>query len=314
MLPENLPKLSLTLIGDGENVRTRAQLDFAKPLPYSEEKWNIPTNLISQPLVSFTAIRGIAPWLSSLKAWNDLLVGAPPNQFYLWDLQAPLQTFFAAPQPDASNQVSRLTDSVLQKGAPFFATNEIANFGRSQTFNGLQWTGVPWISAFLKSSGTSGGNFLFGGLFQPGATDSPPPAELLQQVLGLTNLVFYDWELTGARSDRWFYIGQFVRYASYREQMQPEFASMGWLKAAAPKLGNCGTRVTLMSPNQLSFVRTSTVGFTALELHLLADWLESPEFPHGLHSLVPAPKEVLPVSPEASDPKNSPEPAARPKQ
>src|SRR5207244_7272059 len=36
-LPQNLPRIALTVIGDGENVRTRAQLDFAKPLPYREE-------------------------------------------------------------------------------------------------------------------------------------------------------------------------------------------------------------------------------------------------------------------------------------
>jgi len=38
----------------------------------------------------------------------------------------------------------------------------------------------------------------------------------------------------------------------------------------------------------LTFARKSTLGFTALELHLLADWLESPRFPHGLHTF-PAP-------------------------
>src|SRR5437016_4389885 len=100
ILPAEPPKLSLTFIGDGESVRTRGQLDFPKPLPYRDEKWNIPTNLMSQPLVSFTAIRGIAPWLSSLKAWNGLQIGGPPNQVYSWALQGPMRTYFAAAQPD----------------------------------------------------------------------------------------------------------------------------------------------------------------------------------------------------------------------
>ena len=56
---------------------------------------------------------------------------------------------------------------------------------------------------------------------------------------------------------------------------------MAWLKAVAPKLGNCATAVTQTGPDQLSFVRRSTVGFTAVELHALADWLESPQFPRG---------------------------------
>jgi hypothetical protein len=44
------------------------------------------------------------------------------------------------------------------------------------------------------------------------------------------------------------------------------------------------TLVTQTGPAQLSFARQSTVGFTALELHLLGDWLESPDFPRGLHT------------------------------
>jgi hypothetical protein len=42
-------------------------------------------------------------------------------------------------------------------------------------------------------------------------------------------------------------------------------------------------------PAQLDFTRQSTVGFNALELHLLADWLESPQFPHGLHTFLAPP-------------------------
>jgi hypothetical protein len=306
-LPESLPTMSITIIGDGENVRTRGQLDFPKPLNLNLEKWNIPTNLISSPLTSFTAIRGFGPWLASLREWNDLQIGSPPNQLYMWALQAlAMQTYFAAPQPDASNQVSRLSDVVLQKGAAFFATNDISKFERSQTFNGLQWKGLPAVSPFLKSWGINKDNFLFGGLFVHGDTNLPPPAELLQQVLGgPTNLVCYDWELTGPRSDQWNYVGQFFRFASFHEQMNGEMASRACLDVASSKLGNCGTVLTLTAPNQLSFVRRSSIGFTAFELHLLADWLESPDFPHGLHSFIPAPPIILP--PAASEkpvPKN----------
>ena len=109
ILPDAPPKLSLTVIGDGENVLTRGQFDFDKPIPFQNEKWNIPTNLLSQYMTSFTAIRGIEPWLASFKPWTDLGVGAPPNQIYFWaPIGADMETYFAAPQPDASNQVSKL--------------------------------------------------------------------------------------------------------------------------------------------------------------------------------------------------------------
>src|SRR5207247_270469 len=108
-----MPRLSVTIIGDGEAVRTRGQLDFPDPLNLKLDPWNIPTNLISSPLVSFTAVRGLGHWLASLKAWNDLQIGAPPEQVFVWGPQGTMaQLFLAAPQPEASNQVSRLTELV----------------------------------------------------------------------------------------------------------------------------------------------------------------------------------------------------------
>jgi len=72
--------------------------------------------------------------------------------------------------------------------------------------------------------------------------------------------------------------------------MPAESASIAWFKAAASKFGNCATYVTKTGPNQLSFARRSNTGFTAVELHGLADWLESPQFPRGTHtSLAPPP-------------------------
>jgi hypothetical protein len=67
--------------------------------------------------------------------------------------------------------------------------------------------------------------------------------------------------------------------------------------ALSPHLGNSTTEVHLASPTQLSFVRTSTVGFTGFELEFVADWLESPDFPRGLHTLnAPAPLPPIPLT------------------
>ena len=291
-LPEGTPKISLTVAGDGANVRMRGELNFPRPLPVAAlEPWNIPTNLVHNPLVSFMAVRGVRPWLASLKAWNDLQIGPPPDQFFLWAMQGlPNQTYFAAPLPDASNEVYRATDLVLQKGGPWFATNSLFKFERAQQFNGLDWKGLPYISPFLQSIETSGGGFAFGGFFPATATNPPPPA-LLEEILSHTNLVCYQWELTGPRIEAWIFIGQFLRFATGHAQLPFDSASLAWLKAVAPKLGNCATGVTHTGPAQLSFVRKSPAGFTALELHLLADWLESPQFPRGLYTLLaPAPQ------------------------
>jgi len=62
-----------------------------------------------------------------------------------------------------------------------------------------------------------------------------------------------------------------------------------WLRAIQPGLGGSTTIITCAGTNQLSFFRKSTVGFTRAELQLLADWLESPQFPNGLYSLLTPP-------------------------
>jgi len=294
-LPGDWPKISLTATGEGDDVRTRGELNFSKPLRFELEKWNIPTNLIHSPLESFTAIQGIQRWLTSLKVASEFQLGEPPNQFYFWALQGiPIQTYFAAPWRDAGNRVNRLTEQLVQKGNAWLATNGIGNFERSKDADGVIWTGPPFMSPYLKSVVEGEHEFVFGGLFAPAFTNRPPPSELLQVVVGTTNLVCYDWELTGPRLLAWIYTGQLLRFVSHQAQLPPESPSMKWFKTAAPGLGNCVTVVTRTGPGRLSFVRKSSMGFTAVELHLLADWLESPEFPRGLNTFLSPPVDPAP--------------------
>jgi hypothetical protein len=118
------------------------------------------------------------------------------------------------------------------------------------------------------------------------------------------NLVYYDWEITQAKLAHWVFFGQTARLVFQLPQMPPESAAFAFLLAAAPKLGNTGTEIIQDGPARLSFVRNSHSGFTGAELHLLADWLESPAFPHGLHSsLAPRPvKKPMPKPDTKSTP------------
>ena len=104
--PSGCPKVSFVMTWDSGTVRTYGLLNFPKPLAGGTQPWEMPTNYIQGAISSFSAIRGIKPWLASLRAWNALEAGPPPDQLFAWGLQGlPMNTFFAAPQPDASNQV-----------------------------------------------------------------------------------------------------------------------------------------------------------------------------------------------------------------
>jgi len=292
-LPADLPKLTVGFTGDGQSVRTRSQLDFPKPLPADLGPWNIPTNLIHEPLVSFTAIRGVVPWLSSLKVWQNLQLSPPPEQLYFWAEDGlPLLSFCAAPLPNASNQVSQLTERLLQQANPWLLTNSQGAFERSTNRGEVVWKDLPLVEPFLRSVPGGKQDLVFGGLVRDMSTNRPPDV-LFQQVTSSTNLVAYDWELTGTRVAQWLYFGQFFRLFLHHAQIPPKSASVAWLTALELKLGNCATAVTRTGPAQLSLMRRSTLGFNSVELHLLADWFESPQFPRGLRTFRGPPETPL---------------------
>jgi hypothetical protein len=276
--------LHLTVTGDGTNILTQATADFAGPLALDVKPWNLPSRLIGEPLSSFTLIRGFKPWLESSPAWNNAHFGPPPDQACFWAMQGlGMQTYFAAPLPEAGNEVDRITDWVLQNQSHWFVTNSLAMFDKSATFNGLEWKGLPYVSPFLRSIMVGDQNFVFGGGFQNIAAN-PLSLRPMQEALSRTNLLYHDWEMTGERIEQWLYLGQFARFVSHKAQLPSGSPGVLWLKAIAPKLGASITDITQTGPNQLSFNRKSAVGFTGLELNLLADWLESPQFPIGLYT------------------------------
>jgi hypothetical protein len=279
-------RLYFAVTGDGTNVLTHGTMDFSEPLALELKPWIVPTNLIADPITGITLVRGFKPRLESLTAWKNLQIGPAPDQVCVWGMQQfPMETYFAAPLPDAGNEVSKLSDWVLQKQSP---TNQLVRFEKSVRFNGLEWKGAPFATPFVRSVMVSHQDFIFGG----GLAATVPGTltlEALQTSLVRTNLVYHDWEATGLRTDQWLYLTQFVRFILRKDQLPSGSASVLWLKTVGPKLGRSATDITQTGSNQLSFMRQSDVGFTALELNLLADWLESPQFPLGLYSLLTPP-------------------------
>lgn len=286
-LPADWPRISLTLTGDGENVLSRGALKFAAPLAGALEAWSIPTNLIREPLIGFTAARGLGGLPRGWLGWDRLEIGAAPEQLFLWaQASLPFQSYFAGLFPDAPERLQRISERLLTLGNEWVVPNHVGNFVRTDDGRGVVWQSAPFMSPFVQVVGKERKGFVFGGLFSVVGprTNAALPAELVAQVLGSPDLVMYDWELTGPRIEGWLHIGQLFRVIGHRAQLPPKSAALEWLRAVAPKLGNNVTVVTRADASRLNFHRKSTCGFTALELHLLADWLESPDFPAGLHT------------------------------
>ncbi|MGO8931090.1 MAG: hypothetical protein ACLQU3_29900 [Limisphaerales bacterium] len=297
-LPDAWPRISATWTGNRQLVRTTGELTFPKPLNLQLEPWNIPTDLIHQPLVSFTAVRGVRPWLARQKWLQHFQIEPVPDQFCSWASgPTPMLTFAATPVTNAAALLQTIGPRVAAELNPWITNNAMGQVEYSKEPAGLAWSGIPMFTPTIEAPATPGGGFLVGRLGPPPpARGKPAPPELFAQLTTRTNLVYYDWEITQAKLGNWIYHGQTARLAFVLPQMLSDSAALAFLLAVAPKLGNTGTDVIQDGPASLSFVRNSHCGFTGVELHLLADWLESPAFPRGLHSLL-APRPVKKIPP-----------------
>jgi hypothetical protein len=297
-LPEDWPRVLLAFSGNGQEVLTRGLFSFAKPLPFQIEPWNIPTNLVHEPLHSFTAVQGIQHWLSSWSWWQKAHPPSTPNQIFAWGQSgSPFLDYAAAPVPDGRKDIAKLGPALIDTMNPMLVSNRMGKWEKSPSADGVEWH-APVIAPFVQSLRGGEGNWLLAGLSPFGLTNGAPPLGTFKELQTQRNVVFYSREITGPRIEAWLYIGQIFRIILRRAQLPPEARSIAWLKAIAPSLGNSTTFITKTGPGTMSLSRESSLGLSAFEIHVLVDWLESQDFPLRAHSLVAKlrapPEEPLP--------------------
>jgi hypothetical protein len=273
-------KTELHVNGRDGNFWLNGKFNFAQPLsPLG--KWQLPTNTIRQPLDSFTAVRGFAPWLAKQNWARRFELSTPPDQWFIWSLaQIPFQTFVAVPVPDANAALAQL-DARLPKSSSMSAAPQnafLSTLTTAATNNEIIWRGVPFISPFVQALHEPAGDFLFGGFFPNSPPPQPLPPELLA-VFDHPNLVYYHWEITAERLKLQLQLLQLSLLLTQHRQLAAESAAGQWLKLIGPKLGITVTEITQTAPAELTFERSAPGGLTALEFFALANWLEAPDFP-----------------------------------
>jgi hypothetical protein len=277
-----LPPIVANLAGRGDTVRTEVRFQYSARIPWRPEPWKIPTNLVSEPLTSFTLGQGIAPLLGEVKELAASGLKPLPNQFCAWGINhQQCRMYFTVPVASAPNAVKHMSTAVPKLlystlpsplGSFLYSTNKADEAE-------ILWAGVPYLIPMLRPHKNGRDEYLFGCLFPPEGKHTPVPDELFAQVRGRTNLVYYDWEITEHRLTHGRQFFQLAAILNGRAPPSTNSPSQRWLSAIGPRLGNSATEITQTGPQELALVRRSHVGFTGFELAALSIWLESPGFP-----------------------------------
>lgn len=268
------PRLEFTVTGRNGNSFIEGRLNYAGSLELKLPEWNVPTNLVRDPLISFTAARGIAPWLRGRPEFQQLALTNAPEQLFLWaQTQIPFQTFAAMPYAGASNAVKQ-----LQRHLPTILESPLQNLAQTVEWNSNQtelvWQRLPIIQPRVRAVTGAGGEFLYGGLFPERPKAQPMPGELRAQ-LDRPTLVYYDWEITQERLGQWRQLTQIWQMIARRPPPSRLLASQAWGDAVAPLLGNTVTEISLKNEHELTFIRKSSLGLTGFELVTLAKRLDN---------------------------------------
>jgi len=294
------PAVWFSAVGRGDSLRVNGRLNFNEPTTGVLDPWRVPTNLIHDPLISFTAARGMAPLLQRCQLLNQLGIAPVPNQFFVWaQSQIPFQTFWAWPSSNAMSSLPRVAERAPVLLGTNWQQRGLAQISWYPTNEMVFWKGLPIVTPYLKPWTNGIGDYITGGLFPAMPGSNPPPVELLSQLSARTNLVYYDWEITQGRLAQWHVMSQTMSVIATRPQLATNSNSLQWELKVAPSLGNTITEIVADSPTQWSLTRKSHLGLTGCEIVALTRWLESKDFPKPGFDL---PGQPPPIHPKPAAP------------
>ncbi|HEY2953249.1 MAG TPA: hypothetical protein VGK40_11725 [Verrucomicrobiae bacterium] len=274
------PMAHLTVNGKGENLLAHMRLKYAQPLGWVPEPWNVPTNLIRDPIISFTAARGISPLLGSLQGVSELGLKPLPSQMFSWAYNSiPYSTHLAFPIVDATNVVRRIQGRASDMLRAQLGKSPSGQFVFRTNTAELSWKGLPIFAPSLRPLRNGVQEYLGLSFFPPPANTNLPPPTLFAEVTRTPNLAFYGWEITESRITNWRQFYQMADILAGRRMQSQTAPIFKWLIAIGPHLANAVTEITVTAPDELSLLREAHIGLTGFDLVTLTRWVDSPRFP-----------------------------------
>lgn len=298
---ENLPIARFSLSNRADFVRTHATLTFPKPHGWKPEPWIIPSNQIHDPLVSFLAVRGVAPLFEAYKPLANLGYKPVPNQVFGWGYNAlPFQFNYAAPSRNVREQLKPLAPRLAKLIHGPQLNDYTGNIAWDTNTQYVLWRGLPLAVPQLGTLRDSGREFLTLSCFPPLRPTNSAPAGLYQAFSGRNDLVAFDFEMTGSRLPHWRQYYQLTELTSRRPLTSTNTPALRWLVdlqqwlETHPQSAEAVSELRSTSPNQMVFVRKSVTGLIASELVTFGRWIESTNFP-AFGTFPPLPAQRQPV-------------------
>jgi hypothetical protein len=280
-----------------------SQVTYDHPIDWHPQPWNVPTNLVKQPLASFSTGQNVEAFLKSDDTLSHLCTDPLSGQFYFWSMtQMPFQSYIAWPAENPTNLMLQLSTQLPAAINPSLKALNETELSWDPKRNQILWMKMNLTLPMMGPVPPRDGDFLIAGLFFQSPGTGPAPSALWEQFKGRPDLVYYDWELTGPRIlelrllTQAFPIMQALGMDPSGNVIRDRDTGMRlateerWLEALTGQLGNTVTEVTKTGPSELTVIRNSPLLFSSFELVLLSHWLsDTPAGPVN-KSLLPQPK------------------------
>jgi hypothetical protein len=274
------PHATASASGRDADVRITSRLVFPEAVTGPLEAWHVPTNIIRDPLIGFTAWRGARPLLNRWEVLSRLRLGPAPNQLYFWAqaVTAP-QTMLTFAATDPTNRIRAMLEPALECVPPAWRERGLGQIEWREDDHHLVWRSLPLLYPHLRPGEDGGQGFVTGGLFPALQTTNAPPAELLDQFLGKPDLIYYNWEISARRLTQVRLQAQLSGMVAGKVVLHTNSPALPWLDELEHRIGNSATEIVAVSPKEWSLTRRAPIGLTATELVGLVCWIDSLEFP-----------------------------------
>lgn len=297
--PLKLGRTQMAISMEKGTFHMTCQVTYREAIQWQSRPWHLPTTLVREPLVSFATGQDVEPFLKSDTTLASFCTNPLRDQFYIWSMsEMPLQTYMVWPVDNPSKILPQLASQVLAALNPKLQALDGTQLIWDPKNMQILWSKLSLTVPSLQRAPEQTGQFLTCGLFPWTMGVKPAPNALWEQFKGRTDLVYYDWEFTGARLRELRSVVQIVPILQMLGMSPNKSAGAGptpakpgvkssaelvsdarlnveeqWLGGLSPLLGNTVTEITKTGPAELTIIRNSPFVFSSLELLLLSRWL-----------------------------------------